>query len=91
MKPKPLIRDIVISAERERAPVPRDAPSCGSNHQHSLSFQNILKDVVTLNAVLFHALLVVTAESVSVVYRINVLDIRILHPKTSCFTQDSAD
>ena len=89
MKPKPLIKGIAIFAERERALV--RLPSGGLKHQHALSFQNILENVVALDTVLFHAFSVLTAKSVSIVYRINMFNARIPHPKSSRFHLDSAD
>ena len=67
MKPKPLIKGIAIFAERERALV--RLPSGGLKHQHALSFQNILENVVALDTVLFHALPIVTPKSIPVICR----------------------
>ncbi len=63
----------------------------GSDDLNTLPFQNILEDVMALDAVLFHTFPVVTPETVPIVYRINVLDIRVLHPKQSCLAHDCPD
>ena len=82
MKPKPLIKGTAIPAERGKVPA---GTSSELNNSHTFSFQNILENVMALDTIPFHALPVITAEPVSIIYCVNVLDIRISHPKSPRF------